>query len=102
MATNFGTDENYARMFDFLMPRVSSWTKDLSNAFGAIQPTGLQKDLLQSLVAETMFYNSFMSNGEIIAVLAGIIRNISTGHAYGSALDWGKRSTAFQSRAADK
>ena len=95
---DFGTDESYAKMFDFLMPRVSSWTKDLAKAFGTIQPAGVQKDLMQTLVAETMLYNSPMSNEEIIAVLAGIIRDISTGHAYGSALDWGKRAGAFQPR----
>jgi hypothetical protein len=54
-----------------------------------------QKDIIQGLTIETMLFSSLMPNDEIIAILAGIIQNISTKHGYGNALDWGKRSEIF-------
>jgi len=48
------------------------------------------------LTAETLLYNSLMSNEEIIAILSDIIRNIATRHAYGMFLDWGKRASLFK------
>ncbi|MGA8483454.1 MAG: hypothetical protein WB706_03570 [Nitrososphaeraceae archaeon] len=52
------------------------------------------------MTAETLLYNTLMSNEEIIAILSDIIRNIATRHAYGMLLDWGKRATLF--KASDK
>ncbi|HEY6950520.1 MAG TPA: hypothetical protein VI146_07905 [Nitrososphaeraceae archaeon] len=48
------------------------------------------------MTAETLLYNTVMSNEEIIAILSDIIRNITTHHAYGLFLDWGKRSSLFK------
>jgi hypothetical protein len=90
------TDENLGKAMDFVRPKVNSWTKDL---FGGVEQLNLsrpQKELIQALTAETLLYNTLMSNEEIIAILSDIIRNIATRHAYGMFLDWGKRASLFK------
>ena len=82
-----GSEDAYAKALGFLAPLVDSWTR----GFQSMQMPGSQKDLFQTLAVESMLYHSLMSNNEIISVLAGIIRNISSGHSYGPALDWAKR-----------
>jgi hypothetical protein len=96
MSSDSASDENFGKAFDFLTPRVKSWTKELFSGFKTNEITGSQKDLFQSLAVETLLYNSLMPNDEIISVLAGIIRNISSRHRYGVMLDWGKRASTFQ------
>jgi hypothetical protein len=67
--------------------------------FGRFEQLNLsrpQKELIQVLTAETLLYNTVMSNEEIIAILSDIIRNIATRHAYGMFLDWGKRASLFK------
>ena len=94
------SDENLGKAIDFVNPKVNSWAKDLFGSFEQLNLTRPQKELIQVLTAETLLYNSLMSNEEIIAILSDIIRNIATRHAYGMFLDWGKRASLF--KAADK
>jgi hypothetical protein len=68
----------------------------LFGSFEQLNLTRPQKELIQVLTAETLLYNSLMSNEEIIAILSDIIRNIATRHAYGMFLDWGKRASLFK------
>ncbi len=89
-------DENFGKAMDFVSPRVASWIKDL---FGGVEELNLprpQRELIQALTAETLLYNTIMSNEEIIAILSDIIRNIATRHSYGMMLDWGKRAILFK------
>ncbi|MGB8766423.1 MAG: hypothetical protein WCC79_03785, partial [Nitrososphaeraceae archaeon] len=65
-------------------------------SFEQLNLTRPQKELIQILTAETLLYNTVMSNEEIIAILSDIIRNIATHHAYGVFLDWGKRASLFK------
>ena len=94
------SDENLGKTIDFVNPKVDSWAKDLFGSFGQLNLTRPQKELVQVLTAETLLYNTVMSNEEIIAILSDIIRNIATHHAYGMFLDWGKRTSLF--KAADE
>jgi hypothetical protein len=90
------SDENLGKAINFVNPKVNSWTRDL---FGSFEQSNLprpQKELIQVLTAETLLYNTLMSNEEIIAILSDIIRNIATRHAYGMFLDWGKRASLFK------
>ena len=90
------SDENLGKAIDFVNPKVNSWAKDLFGSFEQLNLTRPQKELIQVLTAETLLYNSLMSNEEIIAILSDIIRNIATRHAYGMFLDWGKRASLFK------
>ena len=94
------SDENLGKAIHFVDPKVNSWAKDLFGSFEQLNLTIPQKELIQVLTAETLLYNSLMSNEEIIAILSDIIRNIATRHAYGLFLDWGKRASL--SKAPDK
>lgn len=94
------SDENLGKAIGFVNPKVNSWTKDLFGNFEQLNLTRPQKELIQVLTAETLLYNTLMSNEEIIAILSDIIRNIATRHAYGMFLDWGKRASLF--KASDK
>ena len=90
------SDENLGKAIDFVSPKVNNWAKDL---FGGVEQLNLsrpQKELIQALTAETLLYNTLISNEEIIAILSDIIRNIATRHAYGMFLDWGKRASLFK------
>ena len=89
-------DENFGKAMDFVSPKVNSWVKDLFGGVEQLNLTRPQKELIQALTAETLLYNTLMSNEEIIAILSDIIRNIATHHSYGMMLDWGKRSTLFK------
>lgn len=89
------TDENLGKAIDFVGPKVDRWIKELFKGFELLNIPGSQKDLIQSLTIETMLFNTMMPNDEIVAVLAGIIRNIATRHSYGNSLDWAKRSEVF-------
>ena len=89
-------DENFGKAIDFVSPKVNSWVKDLFGGVEQLNLTRPQKELMQALTAETLLYNSLMSNEEIIAILSDIIRNIATHHTYGTLLDWGKRATMFK------
>src|SRR5438093_12129384 len=88
-------DENFGKAMDFVSPKVNSWVKDLFGGVEQLNSTRPQKELIQALTAETLLYNTLMSNEEIIAILSYIIRNIATRHAYGMFLDWGKRAALF-------
>ena len=90
------SDENFGKAIDFVNPKVNSWAKDLFGNFEQLNLTRPQKELIQALTAETLLYNTLMSNEEIIAILSDIIRNIATRHAYGMFLDWGKRASLFK------
>jgi len=90
------SDENLGKAIDFVNPKVNSWAKDLFGSFEQLNLTRPQKELIQVLTAETLLYNSLMSNEEIIAILSDIIRNIATRHAYGMFLDWSKRASLFK------
>jgi len=94
------SDENLGKAIDFVNPKVDSWAKDLFGSFEQLNLTRPQKELVQVLTAETLLYNTVMSNEEIIAILSDIIPNIATYHAYGMFLDWGKRTSLF--KAADE
>lgn len=90
------SDENLGKAMDFVSPKVNSWLRDL---FGGVEQLNLsrpQKELIQALTAETLLYNTLMSNEEIIAILSDIIRNIATRHSYGMFLDWSKRADVFK------
>jgi hypothetical protein len=89
------SDKNFGKAIDFVSPIVDRWIKELFKGFEALGVSRPQKDLIQGLTVETMLFNSLMPNDEIVAVLAGIIRNISTKNSYGTALDWGKRQKLF-------
>ena len=88
-------DKNYGEAINIVGPTVDRWLKEMFKVFDASNISKTQKDLIQGLTVETMLYNSLMANEEIIAVLAGIIRNVATKHSYGNALDWGKRAEVF-------
>lgn len=88
-------NKNFGKAMDFVGPIVDRWIKELFKGFEAPGVSRAQKDLIQGLTIETMLFNSLMPNDEIIAVLAGIIRNISTKNSYGMSLDWGKREKVF-------
>ena len=90
------SDENLSKAIDFVNPKVNSYAKDLFGNFEQLNLTGPQKELIQVLSAETLLYNTLMSNEEIIAILSDIIRNIATRHTYGMFLDWGKRASLFK------
>ena len=90
------SDENLGKAIDFVNPKVNSWVKDLFGNFEQLNLTRPQKELIQVLTAETLLYNTLMSNEEIIAILSDIIRNIATRHAYGMFLDWGMRASLFK------
>ena len=90
------SDENLGKAIDFVNPKVNSWAKDLFGSFEQLNLTRPQKELIQILTAETLLYNTVMSNEEIIAILSDIIRNIATRHSYGMLLDWGKRADVFK------
>jgi hypothetical protein len=95
-------DENFGKVMNFVTPRVDGWVKDF---FGGVEQLSLsrpQKELAQALTVETLLYNSFMSNEEIIAILSDIIRNIATRHNYKGFLDWDKRSKIFKSSTKEK
>ena len=96
------SDENLGKAIDFVNPKVNSWAKDLFGSFEQLNLTRPQKELIQALSAETLLYNTVMSNEEIIAILSDIIRNIATGHSYGNMLDWGKRATLFKTSDKEK
>jgi hypothetical protein len=90
------SDANLGKAIDFVNPKVNNWTKDLFGNFEQLNFTRPQKELIQVLTAETLLYNTVMSNEEIIAILSDIIRNIATRHTYGMFLDWGKRASLFK------
>src|SRR5438093_11087831 len=90
------SDENFGKAIDFVSPRVNSWVKDLFGGVEQLNLTRPQKELIQALTAETLLYNTLMSNEEIIAILSDIIRNIASRHAYRLFLDWGKRASLFK------
>ena len=90
------SEENFGKAIDFVSPKINSWLKDLFGGVEQLNLTRPQKELIQVLTAETLLYNTVMSNEEIIAILADIIRNIATRHAYGMFLDWGKRASLFK------
>lgn len=89
-------DENFDKALDFVSPKVNSWMKDLFGGVEQLNLTRPQKELIQALTAETLLYNTLMSNEEIIAILSDIIRNIATRHSYGMFLDRGKRAAIFK------
>ena len=89
-------DENFGKAMDFVSPKVNSWVKDLFGGVEQLNLTRPQKELIQALTAETLLYNTLMSNEEIIAILSDIIRNIATHHSYGMMLDWGKKANLFK------
>ena len=90
------SEENFGKAIDFVSPKINSWLKDLFGGVEQLNLTRPQKELIQVLTAETLLYNTVMSNEEIIAILSDIIRNIATRHAYGVFLDWGKRASLFK------
>ena len=90
------SDENLGKAIDFVNPKVNSWAKDLFGSFGQLNLTRPQKELVQVLTAETVLYNTLISNEEIIAILSDIIRNIATRHAYRMFIDWGRRASLFK------
>ena len=70
-------DENFSKAMNFVAPKVDWWMRDL---FGGVEQLSLsrpQKELVQAVTAETLLYNTLMSNEEITAILSDIIRNIS-------------------------
>jgi hypothetical protein len=87
--------ENYGKALDFVGPKVDRWIKELFKGFDVLNLSTPQKELIQGLTVESMLYGTLMPNDEIVAVLAGIIRNIATKHAYGNSLDWSKRAQVF-------
>jgi len=89
-------DENFGKAIDFVSPKVNSWVMDPFCGVEQLNLSRPQKELIQVLTAETLLYNSLMSNEEILAILSDIIRNIATRHAYGMFLDWGKRASLFK------
>lgn len=93
---NNSADENLAKAFDFVGPKADTWMKEILKGFETMNLSGKQQDLIQGLTVEAMLYNTLMPNDEIVAVLAGIIRNIATRHSYGTSLDWGKRDEVFE------
>lgn len=95
MSSGKDLDENFGKALDFIRPRVDEWIKELLSGVEGLKLPPMQRDLIQGLTVETMLYNTMMPNDEIIAILAGIIQNISTRNSYGDALDWGKRSEIF-------
>lgn len=95
MSSDAYPNENFGKALDFLGPKVDSWIKELFIGFESLKLSRTQKDLFQSLTVETMLFNTLMSNEEIVAVLAGIIRNIATKHSYSNSLDWGNRAKAY-------
>lgn len=96
MSSDNDTKADFGKALDFVAPTVDRWTKELFKGFEVLNVSRPQKDLIQELTIETMLYNTLMPNEEIIGVLAGIIRKISTKHAYGISLDWGNRKKMFQ------
>jgi hypothetical protein len=92
---SYDTKADFGKALDFVAPTVDRWIKELFKGFEELNVSRPQKDLIQELTIETMLYNTLMPNEEIIAVLAGIIQKISTKHAYGISLDWGKREKVF-------
>ena len=90
------SDENLGKAINFVNPKVNSWTRDLFGSFEQSNLTRPQKELIQVLTAETLLYNTLMSNEEIIAILSDIMRNITTRHVYGMFLNWGKRASFFK------
>jgi hypothetical protein len=96
------SEQNFGKAIDFVSPKVNSWLKDLFGGVEQLNLTRPQKELIQALSAETLLYNTVMSNEEIIAILSDIIRNIATGHSYGNMLDWGKRATLFKTSDKEK
>lgn len=95
MSSDNDANVDFGKALDFVAPTVDSWTKELFKGFEVLNVSRPQKDLIQELTIETTLYNTLMPNDEIIAVLAGIIRKISTRHAYGNTLDWGTREKLF-------
>jgi hypothetical protein len=89
-------DRSYGEALDVVGPTVERWIKEMFKGFDLTNISKPQKDLIQGLTVETMLYNSLMSNDEIVAVLAGIIRNVATRHSYANALDWGRRAEMFE------
>jgi hypothetical protein len=89
-------DRSYGEALDVVGPTVERWIKEMFKGFDLTNISKPQKDLIQGLTVETMLYNSLMSNDEIVAVLAGIIRNVATRHSYVNALDWGRRADMFE------
>ncbi len=96
MSSNDNLEENFGKALDFIRPKVDIWMKDLLGGAEGLKLPTLQKDLIEGLTVETMLFSTLMSNDQIIAMLAGIIRNIATKHVYGNTLDWGKRTEIFQ------
>jgi len=94
------SDETFGKAIDFVSPKVNSWVKDLYGGVEQLNLSRPQKEIIQAITAETLVYNTLLSNEEIIAILSDIIRNIATHHSYGMLLDWGKRATLF--KASDK
>src|SRR5215475_7939056 len=90
------SDENIDKAIGFVDPKVNSWIKGLYGGIDQLNLSRPQKELIQALTAETVLYNSLMSNEEIIATLFDIIRNIANHHSYGMFLDWGKRAALFR------
>ncbi|HEY7108135.1 MAG TPA: hypothetical protein VH415_01785 [Nitrososphaeraceae archaeon] len=89
------SDDYFSKAMELVNPKVNNWIKDLLGGAEQMNLTRSQKELIQALTVETLLYNSFMSNQEIIAILSDIIRNIATHHAYGNLLDWSKRESIF-------
>lgn len=72
-------DENFSKAMNFVAPKVDWWMRDL---FGGVEQLSLsrpQKELVQAVTAETLLYNTLMSNEEITAILSDIIRNTLRG-----------------------
>jgi hypothetical protein len=56
------SEENFGKAIDFVSPKVNSWLKDLFGGVEQLNLTRPQKELIQALSAETLLYNTVMSN----------------------------------------
>ena len=65
-------DENFGKAIDFVSPRVNSWVKDLFGGVEQLNLTRPQKELIQALTAETLLYNTLMSNEEMECYWTGV------------------------------
>jgi hypothetical protein len=95
MSSDDNLDENFGKALDFIRPKVDTWIKELLGGVEGLKLPTPQKDLIEGLTVETMLFSTLMPNDEIVAILAGIIQNIATKHAYVNSLDWGKRAEVF-------
>jgi hypothetical protein len=88
--------EGFSKYWEFLLYQhqetlaIQFWTGVLSIVKeweDNNKPIRIHKGTPYFFLAETLLYNTLMSNEEIIAILSDIIRNIASRHAYGMFLD---------------